>query len=173
MGKCWYQLQRGFSSLAVFEVSEGALVLIGGGVDGNTYVIDDQTGTYSSNANLPVATWQPALIDFGNPEVAHVLRRLELEFSSDALAKDISITVWLDPVNVDSPGAGRPMYLKPALGACRYSASLTSEGGALCQRALIQIQARSSLNSGSIRGIKMYADTAPGFITGANRSGGV
>jgi hypothetical protein len=172
IGKSWFQLQRGFASLNVLEVSEGALVLIGGGVDGNTYVIDDQTGTYSSSANLPVSTWQPALINFGNEEVAHVVRRLELEFSSELLAKDISITIWLDPVNVDSPGAGRTMHLKPALGACRYSAHLIDDGGAVCQRALIQVQARSSLNSGVVRGIKIYADTAPGFITGANRVGG-
>ena len=73
LGKVWFQLQRGFSSLNVFEVSEGDLVLIGGGVDGNSYVIDDQTGTYSTDTALPVATWQPALVNFGDDEHAHVV----------------------------------------------------------------------------------------------------
>ena len=172
-GKVWFQLQRGFSSLNVMEVSEGALVLVGGGVDGKSYVIDDQTGTYSYTGNLPVATWQPALVNFGDDEHAHVVRRLELEFSSQALAKDCTITCWLDPIDVDNPGVGRPMHLKPALGACRYSASLTDEGGATCQRALFQIQARASTNSGVIRGVKLYADTVTGFIGGGNVAGGV
>ena len=173
LGKVWFQLQRGFSSLNVFEVSEGDLVLIGGGVDGNSYVIDDQTGTYSTDTALPVATWQPALVNFGDDENAHVVRRLELEFDSRALAKDITVTCWLDPVNVDNPGVGRTMELKPALGSYRYSASLTNEGGAVCKRALFQIQARASTNAGVIRGILLYADTVTGFITGANSSGGV
>ena len=172
MGKSWFQLQRGFSSLNVMEVSYGNLVLIGGGVDGNTYVIDDQTGTYAPTGNLPVATWQPALINFGDDENAHVVRRLELEFDSQALAKDITVTCWLDPANVDNPGVGRTMELKPALGSYRYSASLTNEGGAVCQRALFQIQARASTNAGVIRGVKLYADTITGFIAGGNVAGG-
>jgi len=185
MGKSWFQLQRGFCSLQVFEVSEGALVLIGGGADGNTYVVDDQTGTYytvnnqnyavsPSLGNLPVATWRPALINFGNEEIGHIFRRLELEFSSEALAQDVSITAWFDPLLVDQPGQGKTMHLRPALGAGRYSAMLAEPGsGAVCQRMLLQIQARASANTGVIRGVKLYADPAPGFITGANRPGGV
>jgi hypothetical protein len=185
MGKGWFQLQRGFASLQVFEVSEGALVLIGGGVDGNSYVIDDQTGTYytvnnqtyavsPSLGNLPVATWRPALIDFGNSEIAHIFRRLELEFSSEVLAQDISILVYFDPVNVDNPGVGKALHLRPSLGACRYSAMVADQGsGAVCKRMLLQVQVRASANTGVIRGIVLYADPAPGFITGANRPGGV
>lgn len=173
MGKGWFQLQRGFSSLAMLEVSEGCLVMIGGGVDGNTYVIDDQTGTYSPTGNLPVATWQPALIDFGNPEIPHVFRRLELEFDSALLAKTVQITVWLDPINVAAPGQGRTLHLKPTLGANRYGAFLTDQGGAVCQRMLLQIVAPANTNAGVIRGIKIYADDAPGFVTGSNRVGGV
>ena len=173
-GKVWFQLQRGFSSLQVFEPSEGALVLIGGDALGNTWVIDDQTGTYSYTGNLPVATWQPALINFGNEEIAHVFRRLELEFSSEALAQDITATIWFDPLNVDSPGVGHFLPLKPALGPGRYSAMVPHQGaGTVCQRCLVQIQARASTNSGVIRGIKMYADVAPGFLSGSGRVGGV
>ncbi|MFZ3366621.1 MAG: hypothetical protein WA239_05845 [Candidatus Sulfotelmatobacter sp.] len=185
MGKSWFQLQRGFCSLQVFEVSEGALVLIGGGADGNTYVVDDQTGTYytvnnqnytvsPSLGNLPMATWRPALINFGNEEIGHIFRRLELEFSSEALAQDVSITAWFDPLLVDQPGQGKTMHLRPALGAGRYSAMLAEPGsGAVCQRMLLQIQVRASANTGVIRGVKLYANPAPGFITGANRPGGV
>ena len=173
MTKGWFQLQRGFASLQVFEVSEGALVLMGGGVDGNTYVIDDQTGTYTPTGNYPVSTWRPALINFGNEEVAHVFRRLELEFDSEALAKSTSITMWLDPVNVDSPGQGRTLNLRPALGACRYTAMVNdNEGGSLCQRMLLQVQSVANGQGGVIRGIKLVADDAPGFLTGANRPGG-
>ena len=173
MGKGWFQLQRGFTSLAMFEVSEGDLVMIGGGADGNTYVIDDQTGTYSPSGNLPASTWQPALIDFGNPEVGHVVRRLELEFDSAVLAKTIQITIWLDPISVDNPGQGRKMHLRPTLGANRYAAFLTDQGGAVCARALLQVYAPANTASGVIRGIKMVADTASGFLTGANKLGGV
>ena len=172
--KVWFQLQRGFCSVNVFEVSEGALVLIGGDASGNTWVIDDQTGTYSYSGNLPVATWQPALINFGNTEIAHVFRRLELEFDSDALAQDITVTVWLDPLSVDSPGPGHKLTIKPVRGAYRYAGMILGQGaGAVCERMLVQIQARASANAGVIRGIKAYADPAPGFLSGSNRAGGV
>lgn len=172
-GKGWFQLSRGFTSLAVFEVGEGNLVLIGGAADGNTYVVDDQTGTYSPTGNLPASTWQPALIDFGNPDTGHVFRRLELEFDSAALAQAAQITVWLDPLNVDSPGVGRAVHLKPALGANRYAGFLTDQGGAVCQRMLLQVYVPANTISGVVRGIKLIADTATGFIGGSNRVGGV
>jgi hypothetical protein len=172
-GRGWVELQRGFSSLAMLEVSEGALVLVGGGVDGNSWVIDDQTGTYSTTGTLPAATWRPALIDFGAPNISHTFRRLELEFDSAALAQAIQITAWLDPLNVDSPGTGRALHLKPALGANRYSAFLTDQGGAVCKRLLLQIFAPSNTVSGVIRGIELFADSVSGFIGGGNRVGGV
>ena len=173
MGKGWFELQRGFSSLAMLEVSEGALVLVGGGTDGNSYVIDDQTGTYSTTGTLPASTWQPALIDFGNPAAAHVFRRLELEFNSATLAQAVQITVWLDPLDIDNPGVGRSIHLRPALGANRYAGFLTDQGGAVCKRMLLQVFAAASTVTGVVRGIELMADTAPSFITGANRAGGV
>jgi hypothetical protein len=173
MGKAWFQLQRGFASLAMLEVSEGNLVMVGGGVDGNSYVIDDQTGTYSTAGTLPASTWRPALIDFNNPDTAHVVQRLELEFSSADLAKATQITVWLDPLDADNPGTGRVLHMKPALGANRYAAFLTDQGGATCQRMLLQVVVPAGGVSGVIRGVKLYAYTAPGFITGANSVGGV
>jgi hypothetical protein len=172
-GKGWFQLQRGFASVAVLEVSEGALVLIGGGSDGNTYVANDLTGTYSMAGTLPAATWRPALIDFGKPDTPHVFRRLELEFDSKALAQAAQITVWLDPLDVDNPVGGRALHLKPTLGANRYAAFLTDQGGAVCQRMLLQVYVPANTISGVIRGIKLIADAAPGFITGSSVAGGV
>jgi hypothetical protein len=166
----WFQLQRGFASLAVFEVSNGCLVLVGGDINGNTWVIDDQTGTYASDAALPIATWRPALIDFGDTSKAHLFKHIELEFDSAALAQNITITAWLDPLSVDSPGVGRIMYLRPALGANRYRAFLT--GNATCQRMLLQVQAASTANAGAIRGVMLVAQTVPGMIGGDNKFGG-
>jgi hypothetical protein len=122
------------------------------------------TGTY------PQSTFQTALIDFGDPDHAHVFRYIELEFNNLALAKDISVTYWLDPLDVDSPGLGKTIPLRPASGAGRFRAF--SEGGATCQKLLIQIQAKSSANAGVIRGIKLAADPAPGVLPN-NQAGGV
>lgn len=165
----WFQLQKGFSSLKMFEVSAGNFVLVGGAPDGFVYVIDDQTGTFNMTGTYPQSTFRTALIDFGDPEHAHVFRYLELEFSSTALAKDVTVTYWLDPLDVDNPGVGKNISLRPAMGAGRFRAF--SEGGATCQKLLIQIQARSSTNTGVIRGIKLVADTAPGALP-SNQAGG-
>ncbi|HEX6802148.1 MAG TPA: hypothetical protein VF133_00580 [Terriglobales bacterium] len=99
-----------------------------------------------------------------------MFRYLEVEFDNTALAPDVSITYWLDPLNVDNPGPGKQISLRPALGAARYRAF--SEGGATCQKLLIQIQARASTNAGVIRGIKLAADTVPGTLP-SNQAGGV
>lgn len=165
----WFQLQRGFSSLKTFEITAGNFVLVGGASDGNTYVIDDQTGTFNMTGTYPQSTFITSLIDFGDPEHAHVFRALELEFDNPALAQDITVTYWLDPVNVDNPGVGKVISLRPAHGAGRWRTF--SEGGATCQRLLIQIQARSSANAGVIRGIKLVADTVPGMLP-SNQAGG-
>jgi len=166
----WFQLQRGFASLAAMEVSEGIIVLVGGDGAGNTYVIDDQSGTYNQTGTYPQATFRTALIDFGNPNIAHVFRYLELEFNSAQMAKDTTITVWYDPVDVDNPGVGKLIPLRPAKGANRYRA--WSEGAATCQRMLLQIQTRSSTNAGVIRGIKLAADPVTGVLP-SDQAGGV
>jgi hypothetical protein len=166
----WFQLQRGFSSVKMLEVSEGEFVLVGGASDGFVYVIDDQTGTFTNTGALPASTFRTALIDFGDPDHAHVFRYLELEFSSQALAKDVTITYWLDPVDVDNPGAGKTLILKPAMGANRYRGF--TEGGATCQRMLLEIKAKSSTNAGVIRGIKLAADAVPGLLP-SNQQGSV
>lgn len=159
--KGWFQLQKGFSSLAVFEVAVGEKVLVGGNADGYVYVIDDLNGIYSPTGALPVATWRPALINFGNDKEAHRFISLELEFDSQKLANDVTLTYWLDPNNVDSPGAGKTMQMTPIIGANRYEAKPT--GGATCQRMLLEIKAASTVNPGVIRGIKLLAESVSGY----------
>jgi hypothetical protein len=166
----WFQIQRGFASLAAFEVSEGNIVLIGGAADGKTYVIDDQTGTYTTTGTLPQATFRPALIDFGDPAHAHIFRLVELEFSSAAMAKDITVTYWLDPNDVDNPGVGKTLALRSSLGANRFRGF--PEGGATCQRMLLEVKAAASTHTGVIRGLKLVADTAAGNLP-ANQVGTV
>lgn len=159
--KGWFQLQKGFASLAVFEVAVGQKVLMGGGADGYVYVIDDQNGIYTSAAALPVSTWRPALINFGGEGDAHIFKALEIETNSKALADDLAITFWLDPNNVDIPGAGQSLQLRPIIGANRYLA--TPQEGATCQRMLLEIKANSTIHGGVIRGIKLTADTIQGL----------
>ena len=164
----WFQLQRGFGALAVFEVAEGKRVLIGGSSDGFVYVIDDQTGTYSQSGTYPAATYRTALINFGS-EMPHVFRYLEVEFSNTLMAADTTITYWLDPNDVDNPGVGKIMHLKPALGAGRYRAF--TEGGATCQRMLLEIKTKASVNNGVLRGIKLAADPAGALLPNAGAGG--
>ena len=173
----FFQLQRGFSSLAQFEIGSGTFVLVGGDPLGNTFVLDDinYPPLYTSSANLPVATFRPALINFGDESIGHVFRRLELEGDSDALMKSLQITCWLDPGNIDNPaelGPGRTMHLTPSMGRYRYSAMLIDRGGAVCKRMLLQVQAVAGPASGVLRGIELWADPAPGYLTGNTRGNG-
>lgn len=164
--KGWFQLQRGFSSLAVYEVSSGIQVLVGGAPDGYTYVIDDLSGTYVSTANLPQASWTPALINFGEQGSMHVAKYVELEFTSALMAADMTVTFWIDPLDVDNPGTGRTTPLKKVeLGANRYRAWFTEDNaGTTCERLLINVTAQPSTNAGAIRGAKLAADPAPGLL---------
>lgn len=159
----WFQLQRGFTSLAVFEIGEGEQILVGGAEDGFVYVIEDLNGTFDFSGTCPQASFRPALIDFGDPSSMRVFKYLELEFTSDALAQDITVTYWLDPPNVDNPGEGKTMSLVKVRGADRWRA--WPSGGSLCQRLLIDITARASTNTGAIRGAKIVADKVKGLTT--------
>lgn len=160
----WYQLQRGFTSLAVFEIGDGQLILVGGAENGNVYVIDDQTGTYTTSSALPVATWRPALISFGNQAGARVLRYLEIELSSNDLFSDLTFTYWLDPEDVDNPGTGQTLTMSKInqIGTNFYRGWF--QGGATCKRLLLEIAAASSANSGRIRGIKLVANPYAGLL---------
>lgn len=155
--RAWFQLQRGFTALSVFEIGDGSLILVGGAEDGTVYVIDDQTGTYTTSTDLPAATWRPSLIYFNAQSVARVINYIELEFSSDDLANDITVTFWLDPQDVDNPGTGRTVTLQRIvqIGTVFYRGWF--QGGTTCKRVLVEIAAASSQNAGSIRGVKLVA----------------
>lgn len=160
----WFELQRGFSALAVFETSAGVRVLVGGAPDGYVYVIDDLSGTYVSVSDLPESTWRTSLISFGDATHMRVFRYIELEFTTDELENDIQVTYWLDPDDVDDPGPGGvTITLTKIRGAHRYRGWPT--GGATCQRMLIEVKAFSSQNGGAIRGAKLTADPIFGLLT--------
>lgn len=160
--KGWFQLQRGFSSLAVFEIGLGQRVLLGGAPDGNTYVVDDQNNIYSFVGTCPTSTFRPALINFGDEESLHIFKWLELEFSNSALEKDISVQFWLDPNDVDNPGPGQFIHLSSIKGANRYMAAPAGKG-AVCQRMLLDITAKASTNAGVIRGLKLVSESTSGL----------
>jgi len=161
--KGWFQLQRGFSSLAVFEIGNGQKVLVGGGPDGKTYVIDDQNNLYSFVGTCPQSIFRPALINFGDDSNAHRFLWIELEFSNVALQQDTTVTYWLDPNDVDNPGPGNVIQLAPIIGANRYMAS-PKENGVICQRMLVEVNAKASPNAGVIRGIKLVSERVEGLI---------
>lgn len=160
--KAWFQLQRGFTSLAVFEVQNGITILVGGGSDGNVYVIDDLTGTYTSASALPAALWRTALIDFGDPDAKHVPRYIEFELTNAAMAADIQLNYYLDPSDVDNPGTPRSVIFAPVRGSNLYRGFF--RGGNLCQRLLLEFNIASSTNAGAIRGVKLTAEHASSLV---------
>jgi hypothetical protein len=164
--KGWFELASGYSSTAVFEISPGEKILVGGSPAGGVYVLDDLTGTYTSTGNQPQSVWRPALIDFGDPDSSHIPLYLEFEFSNPLMANDMTINYYLDPPNVDSPGTPRQVIFAPTqIGANKYRGFF--QGGNLCQRLLIEFNAAASpvaTNSGYMRGIKLVADTASGLV---------
>jgi hypothetical protein len=162
--KGWFHLQQGFQSLATFEVSNGAKILVGGGSDGFVYVADDISGTYVSTGPHPNAVWRPALIDFGAPDDKHVFMYVELEFSSPALEADTRINYYLDPPDVDNPGTPRTLILQKVknVGANLYRGWAT--GGNACHRLLLEVNTAASTNVGSIRSAKLVACKIVGLV---------
>jgi hypothetical protein len=159
----WFELQRGYMSLAVFEVSAGNLVLVGGGTDGYVYVIDDLTGTFNTAGIYPVATWRPALIDFDAPQENHLIQYVEFELTNSALKPDITVKVYLDPVDVDNLGSnGRTITMAQVKGANRYRGFLQS--GATCQRALLEFTIAASTHSGGFRSVLLKAKPVTGLM---------
>lgn len=162
----WFELQRGFTSLGIFEITTGIKVLVGGATDGFVYVIDDQTGQFATSGNLPAATWRPALIDFGKPETYHVLNYMEYEISDAAMKPSITVKYYLDPVDVDNPGTGKTLIFTKVRGANKYRAFFTNTGS-FCQRVLIEFTLASDTHAGSFRGVKLVADPASDIVGGS------
>lgn len=161
--KGWFEMQRGVSSLAVFEVSPGVRALIGGGVDGNVYVLDDPSGFFpTTGIPLPAATFRPSLIDFGQPDTKHLLLYVEFEVDSAALANDITVNYYLDPINADNPGVPTKITMQKVRGANRYRGFFV--GGSVCERVLVEFLVAASQNSGVMRSITLAAKSVSKLI---------
>lgn len=81
--KGWFQLQQGYTAVAVFETTLGRKSLIGAGPDFKTYVIDDLTGNFP----VPPGTVYPVgyaryLLDFTKPGTNFEGRHIEFEKSN-------------------------------------------------------------------------------------------
>lgn len=171
--KSWFESQRGFVSVAIFEPTTGNKILVGGGLDGGSggqmYVIDDLTGTYPTDpaANGPASLWRPALIDFGDPDNNHMPLYLEYELSDAALADDITVNFYLDPVDADNPGTPQTLNMMPVeIGANKFRGMFTENTeGVICQRLLVEFNLAAGLNRGSISGIKLIAEKVEGLLT--------
>lgn len=171
--KGWFELHTGLSFIAVFEPSLGNKVLVGGGVDGNIYVIDDQNGIYTTNAAFPQGNYRTALIDFGAPDSTHVLQYLEYEVSNPAM--QITVNYYLDPIDVDNPGTPTPLVMGPTkIGAGRFRGwfnANSQNGGTLCDRVLIELIVQSDTNAGRIRSLYLAANPASRLSAGLQSSG--
>jgi len=155
----WFKLSRGVVSLNVFEVASGKRVLVGGGSDGFLWVLDDRTGTYAESGNYPAGQFRPALIDFSGAEYNHIFKYVEWEVSNESLP--VTVTYWLDPLDVDSPGTGVTLSAS-RVGRGLYRA-FVQEGGA-CNRLLLSIDVAATTESGTIRGLVVAADKATSLM---------
>lgn len=157
--KGWFEMQRGVSSLAVFEPQSGVKVLVGGGTDGIIYVLNDPSVQYDiSTDTYPLALFRPSLIDFGQPDTKHVLLYCELELSNSAMMNDITVNFYLDPVDADNPGPPTPLTMSPVFGANRFRGFF--QGGSLCERVLMEVNLAASQNNGVIRSFTLTAKSA-------------
>jgi len=156
----WFKLSRGVVSLNVFEVANGKRVLVGGGSDGFLWVLDDRTSTYTEAGNYPAGQFRPALIDFLGAEYKHIFKYVEWEVSNENLP--VTVTYWLDPLDVDSPGTGIEMNASKVRGANLYRAFV--QGGGTCNRLLLSIDIAAGTVNGNIRGLVVAADKATSLI---------
>ena len=159
--KGWFELQRGFASLAVIEPSAGNKVLVGGGTDGYVYVIDDLNGFFTPNATFPSALFRTALIDFGRPDALHLPDYIEYEVTNATFAEQsVTVNFYLDPVDADNPGSPLTLSMYPVPGRPNlYRGFFANNGvGCVCKRLMIEFNVASDTNAGSLRGIMLKAD---------------
>lgn len=160
----WFQLQRGVTALAVFEFGQGNLVLMGADPTGQVYVLDDLTGSFSSSANLPSASFRPALIDWNSPDHYHVFKYIEFEVNNSLIgSSSMTINYWLDPVDVDNPGSPTGQLNISQVKGSNFFRCFP-QPGTLCYRLLIEISLASDANAGTLRGLNIVADEAASLI---------
>lgn len=167
--KGWFELQRGFVSLAIFETSPGVKILVGGASDGKVYVADDLTGAITPNTTFPTGLYRTALIDFGKPDMLHLPHYLELEVNNATLLDSTTtINFYLDPVDADSPGTPIALSMSPVQGEPnRYRGFFAaSEGGqgVVCRRLMIEFNLASDNQSGTFRGIILKSNPVPDLM---------
>lgn len=160
--KGWYELQRGFVSLAVFEPTLGNKVLVGGGVDGKVYVVDDVLGLITPNPTKPSALFRTSLIDFGNPLALHEVLTLEIEVSNSLLMdQTTTVNFYLDPTDADNPGTPISLPMSPIPNFPNiYRGFFPTAGGGmgtLCRRLMVELNLASDTNGGSFREVIMTA----------------
>lgn len=164
--KTWFEINKNIASVAVFTQSDGVQVLVGGGVDGFIYVLDDLTGSFASSGNMPTSLLRTALIDFNAPDNYHVPQYVEYEVSNPAMANDLTVNFYLDPANADSPGVPIAITMKPVKRGSNLFRGFF-QGGRLCRRLMVEISAASSnvaTNFGFLRGIKLASVKGPEVV---------
>jgi hypothetical protein len=154
--KAWFELQRGFTAVSAIEISAGNVILVGGTSSGATYVIDDLTGTYNMTGSYPATIWRTALQDLDAPENYKTFGYLELELTTTAAAKDITINLYFDPADADNPTSPQKLNLKPVRGSNKYRAFLPGKSG-IFQRVMVETIFASSTTLGGIRTMRMHA----------------
>lgn len=156
--KGWFQLQQGYTSVAVFEMTPGRKTLIGASAaDNRVYVIDDLTGNFPvpDGQIYPVGYFRQ-LIDFGKPDSTFVVRSLGYEKSNADM--EVDVTVWLDPKDPDNPGPGITVVMSNSkLGANTLTGSPIS-GGSSCQRMLVEFAVTASTKNGKFLGFSVEAE---------------
>lgn len=154
--KGWFQFQRGYTAVTVFELTPGLKVLVGAGTDNKTYVIDDLTGTFPVSGNYPVGYFR-ALVDFGEPDTYFAIKEIGHERSTSAM--EVDVTIWLDPVDPENPGVGIPLVqTETRIGANSYSSRPNSDTGGLCQRVLVEFAIAASPVNGRFHGFTIEAE---------------
>lgn len=154
--KGWFQFQRGYTAVYVFELVSGLKVLVGAGVDNKTYVIDDLTGTFPITGTFPVG-YVRFLIDFGLPDTYFIIHEIGHERSRKDMP--IDVTIWLDPLDPENPGAGIPWPVSETAIGGNYSSKNTD--GSTCQRVLVEFAIAASSVNGKFNGFTVEAAQLP------------
>jgi hypothetical protein len=164
--KGWYELQRGFVSLGVFETSPGVKILVGGGTDGKVYVVDDITGSIAPNTTYPIGLFRTSLIDFGKPFMLHEPVSFEIEVSNpDLMDKTTTVNFYLDPSDADSPGDPIALSMSAVQGFPNiyrgYFAAADGAPGVMCRRLMIELNLNSDTITGTFRGLLLKSKAHP------------
>jgi hypothetical protein len=160
----WVELSQGYSAIAVWKigVGTGKEVLIGGTDDGKVYVIDDLTQSYAGSGNFAEGIFRTAPLDFGKPELDHVIYAIEYEKSDDAMP--VTTTVYLDPADPDNPSGGIVVNMqKTNIGFNRYRGFINGSSGGTCHRAMVEFKVAAGTVDGKLTGIAVYAEHLPLF----------